>query len=143
MDKGYIMSVSKIRTVVRWLTTGVLTFILYGLWAFFANQKFGIHIGIKSGITQGIAGFVFSVFMAIMIEQTFEVVRDSQFRILITAFLPLTIIISFMVITHYLMDTPRIFHTISLPVLIGTIYCITYAFYLSQQATSKNERWQR
>jgi penicillin amidase len=116
----------------RVIASGIIAFLLYGSWAVYANNEYGLLITLRSGLTQGLLSMTVTMVMTLAMEKVFSRIKPAILRFILTALGPLVTLITLMAFVHWIVGTPRIIKTIFPSVVIGTIYCILYTLGLSK-----------
>lgn len=113
----------------RMLVTGVLSAIIYGLWAYYVNQ--GLPTALASSLAQAISSFIGGYVVAGMIEFTFSI-TPKPWRFPVSAFIPYATTLSIYALVHKFVGTPDIFTTILPNIIIGTPYFVIYCIRLEK-----------
>ncbi|MBL4671351.1 MAG: hypothetical protein JKX81_03755 [Arenicella sp.] len=113
----------------RMFITGILSAIIYGLWAYYVNQ--GLPTALASSLAQAISSFIGGYLVAGIIEFTFSI-TPKPWRFPVSAFIPYAITLSIYALVHKLVGTPDILSTILPNIIIGTPYFILYCIKLEK-----------
>jgi len=113
----------------RMFITGMLSAIIYGLWAYYVNM--GLPTAMASSLAQSISSFIGGYLVAGLIEFTFSV-TPKPWRFPISAFVPYALTLSIYALVHKFVGTPDILATISPNIIIGTPYFILYCIKLEK-----------
>lgn len=113
----------------RMLITGILSAILYGLWAYYVN--YGLPTVLASSIAQAVASFFGGYLVAGVIEFTFGI-TSKPWRFPISAFVPYGITLALYALIHFFVGTPDILSTIMPNIIIGTPYFVLYVMKLEK-----------
>ncbi len=113
----------------RMLITGVLSAIIYGLWAYYVNQ--GLPTALASSLAQAISSFIGGYLVAGIIEFTFSI-TPKPWRFPVSAFIPYGITLSIYALVHKFVGTPDILSTILPNIIIGTPYFVIYCIKLEK-----------
>lgn len=105
----------------------ILAAVIYGLWTYLINRKFGEIIAIRAMLTQS----TLSCFSTLFLSSLIEIIgaKSSKNKLLffsISWIIPKAIVIGIMVFFHYISGTPRIAMTVAPSAIIGTIYSLFY-----------------
>ncbi len=106
---------------------GFLSGLLYGTWAYIAND-----IGaLQSALTQGSMSFTFTFFVAFYLEIANQ--KADSFKALV---LYCVALITFLVVAqisiHYMINTENILATVTPSFVIGTVYIVLYLLHLNK-----------
>ena len=99
-----------------------IAFVLWGSWAYYINNSG--NSGIISGIAQGLASFVITICMIHIVTWFFNYLPKTSVTLILPSVLTICITGSALFIVHFLVGTPRILHTIWLPLTIAFIFCL-------------------
>lgn len=113
----------------RMLITGILSAILYGLWAYYVN--YGLSTALASSIAQAISSFIGGYLVAGVIEFTFSITRK-PWRFPISAFVPYGLTLATYALIHRFVGTPDILSTIMPNIIVGTPYFVLYVIKLER-----------
>ncbi len=113
----------------RMLITGILSAILYGVWAYYVN--YGLPTAIASSVAQAISSFIGGYLVAGVIEFTFSI-TPKPWRFPISAFVPYGMTLSIYALVHTFVGTPDILSTIMPNIIVGTPYFILYCVKLEK-----------
>lgn len=122
------------------LISGIIAFLLYGSWAVYANNDYGLFIALRSGFAQGLISLFVTMIMTFAMEQVFAKVKLRGLRFIFTAFGPLTILLGLMIFVHWLIGTPQILKTVLPSITVGTLYCCIYTCGLFRVLNKKYAR---
>ena len=101
--------------------------LLYGTWAYVANDKGAL----VSAVTQGSMSFSFTFFVAFYLELVHR--KASGFTALVLYCVSLIVFLTLMQMSiHYIVDTQNIIATILPSVVIGSIYILFYVLHLKK-----------
>jgi hypothetical protein len=105
----------------------ILGAVIYGLWTYLINRKFGEITAIRAMFAQSTLSFVSTLFLSNLIE---IIGAKSSKNILlffsIPWIIPIAIVVGIMIFFHYISGTPRIAMTVAPSAIIGTIYSLFY-----------------
>ena len=115
--------------------SALLAFILWGSWAYFVNTTAN-HSGLFSGLAQGSASFVITLFMVQGVTYLFSLFNHPAIQLLLPALMTSMVTILCLVIIHYLIGTQEILLTILPASTIGFIFCLYTSYKLYRQTPS-------
>lgn len=112
----------------RGLLAAALAMLFQATWAAYANHAHGLQPSLRAAIVQGIASFVMTFLITLVIERLLAMFNMcSAFWQLLWTFICSTLVMLIMQIgVHLLANTPEILLTVLLPALIGSGYCFFY-----------------
>ena len=108
------------RRVVR-LTVGA--FVLYGLWALYANHERGWPTALRAGLVQGLSSATTTLVITAGIEGLVHRLQRVRFGKAIAVLLPPTLSST----VHTLNGTPEVWRTITPSIVVGYLFALAYA----------------
>lgn len=118
--------------LLRSIATGILGFIVYGSWAFYANFQHGLTSGVQAGIVQGTYSFALTLSTTMLMEflwASFQSIKGQHvLTIAMTSLITFTTAYSI----NWIFDTPEILLTIFPGFLIGLLYTTFYVVSLER-----------
>ena len=112
------------------LASAVFAFVLWGGWAYFIN------VNIVSGLTQGTASFVITLFLVHAVTCLYHTLSSKKMSEFLQLLLPAIITVGFtgtcLYIIHSIANTPHIAKTIAPALLVAFLFCIYTAYKLTQ-----------
>jgi len=116
--------------IQRSLSSAFAGFVLYGVWAFWANYQYGAMIALKAAFVQGSYSFILTLCMTMLLEAIFRFnarVFSKQHLInWLTVTVCCALIFSSSWLINVMAGTPEIFRTVVLGYIVGSIYSILY-----------------
>ena len=110
------------------LINGIGAFVIYAVWAYFANDGSAV----RSAFMQGSMSFLMTIFLAIMLEFIYKK-ATSAISAIIFALLLIWSIMALQAIVHYFIGTDNIFMTILPGLVLGTVYVVVYLLDLNRK----------
>lgn len=105
------------------LLSAAIAFALWGGWACFINGGFGA-VGMRSGLTQGAASFIITLFMVRSVAWLFSRMPNTILQVLAPGMITVAFTGSGLAAVHYLVGTPEIIKTISPALSVAFIFCV-------------------
>ena len=105
------------------LLSAFIAFLMWGSWAFYVNNNANYN-GLTPGVAQGVASFIITIFMTYSVTWFFNLLPKIKIFLVIPSLLTICITGSGLFIIHSLIQTPRIFYTISPALTIAFIFCL-------------------
>lgn len=102
-------------------------FVLYCSWAAFANRAHGISAAARAGIVQGLSSAVATGVVATIIELVIARLGRSWPAVVAAALGASSLAATMHVTLHLLAGTKALLATVSVPILFGFVYSLTYA----------------
>jgi hypothetical protein len=112
------------RRVVR-LTVGA--FVLYGLWALYANHEHGWPTALRAGLVQGVSSATTTLVITAGIEGLTHRLQRVRFGKALAVLLPPTLSSTVHFAVHTLNGTPEVWRTIAPSIVIGYVFALAYA----------------
>lgn len=112
------------------LMSALLAFLLWGGWAFYVNGQNDVTIGIISGITQGTASAVITLFMVRAVHWIYNTLPPTGLQVIIPAMLTVSFTGSSLAGIHFLAGTPEILFTILPALTVAFLFCLYTTFKL-------------
>ncbi|MFT7088130.1 MAG: hypothetical protein ACJAZX_001585 [Rickettsiales bacterium] len=103
------------------LLSAFLAFILWGSWAFYVNSDSNYR-GLISGLTQGTASFMITLFMVKIVTWFFNFPPSNSATFIIPSLLTICITGSVLFIIHLAIKTPNILYTIYPALTVAFIF---------------------
>ena len=110
--------------------SAIMAFILWGGWAFYVNSGSGISVRIIAGLVQGSASLIITLVMIKLVTAIFHRLPDNPLRIILAAFITVSITGSGLMLAHSVANTPRIIATISPALTVAFVFCLYTALKL-------------
>jgi hypothetical protein len=115
------------RSMVRVFAVTALGFALYSCWAAFANRAHGLGAAARAGAVQGLSSAVATALVATIIELVIARLGRSWPAVLAAAVGASSLAAAMHVTLHLLAGTRALLTTVSVPILVGLVYSLTYA----------------
>jgi hypothetical protein len=101
--------------------------VIYGLWTYLVNIKFGEVAAIRAMFAQSILSFVSTLLLSNLIEIIgAKLSKNNLLFFSISWIIPIAIVVGIMIFFHYISGTPRIAMTVAPSAIVGTIYSLFY-----------------
>jgi ABC-type antimicrobial peptide transport system permease subunit len=107
-----------------------LAFILWGGWAFFINQKETVQVGVTSGVTQGTASFLITLFLVHAVTRLYHQFNHPIAKLLFPAIVTVSFTGTGLLLIHSIAQTPRILVTILPAISVAFTFCLFTAYKL-------------
>lgn len=114
------------------LVSALSAFVLWGGWAYFVNYKHDTLSGIISGVTQGTASFIITLFLVRAVMFLFPRFQGKFAQLLFPAIITVSLTGSCLVLIHKAMGTPAVLFTISPALMVAFSFCIFTAMKLQK-----------
>lgn len=114
-----------VRRRVARLTTAA--FVLYGLWALYANHEHGWPTALRAGLVQGLSSATTTLVITAGIEGLVHRLQRVRFGNAIAVLLPPTLSSTVHFAVHTLNGTPEVWRTITPSIVIGYVFALAYA----------------
>lgn len=114
------------------LVSAVFAFVLWGGWAYIVNCKNDVLTGLSSGITQGTASFIITLFLVRAVTFLFPRFQRRFTQLLCPAIITVSFTGPCLVLIHTIMGTPAILYTISPALVVAFSFCIFTALKLQK-----------
>ena len=121
------------------LASAFLAFILWGAWAYYINGGYGLKTRIVSGIAQGTASFMITLFMIHTVTWLFYHLSNAYLQLILPAMLTVIFTGSCLAFIHYFVGTPNIVYTITPALSVAFIFCLFTTFKLKRVKYSMEE----
>lgn len=115
-----------------------MAFLLWGGWAFYINYEGIENSGFISGITQGTASFLITLFMIYIVTYLYHYFKKPILKIGLSAILTISLTGTCLVIIHGLISTPNILYTVFPPLCVAFIFCLFTTFKLNKINLQEN-----
>ena len=112
------------------LVSAFSAFVLWGGWAFYINGGFGFKARVVSGLAQGLASFLITLFMIRVVTWIFCLLPDNFFQYLLPGLITVSFTGTCLFFMHYRLGTPNIVYTIAPALSVAFIFCVFTAFKL-------------
>ncbi len=113
----------------NFLSAGI-AFFLWGGWAYFVNVSHSLQHGVISGLAQGIASAVITLFMVFVVTFFYHRFERPVFKLFLPALLTVMFTTTCTVLIHTFVGTPRIFFTILPAFTVGFLFCLYTCYQL-------------
>lgn len=123
----------------RHLPAAGLAFLLWGGWAWLANQAANSSKAIFSGVLQGGASAVTTLIMATLVTQLFLRIRSRPLAVLLPPCLTVSISSSLLYLIHSLGQTPNLWLTIIPPSTLAFAFCLYLTLRLANQSRTSHD----
>ena len=110
--------------------SGLLAFMLWGGWAYFVNNTHSNYTGVISGLAQGTASFVITLFMVHFVTYLYPKFKHPVSKLLLPAITTVSFTCFCLVLIHTLAGTPNILYTISPALTVAFLFCVYTSFKL-------------
>ncbi|MEE9309682.1 MAG: hypothetical protein V3U64_01555 [Cocleimonas sp.] len=107
-------------------------FIVWGGWSYYINSLADKNAGIVSGLTQGIASFLMTLLVVLVVTKIYNNVSHDFLKIILPAFITVSGNCILLIAVHNLVGTPNILMTIAPSLTVAFIFCIITALNLRQ-----------
>lgn len=114
------------------LISAILAFLLWGGWAFYINSQNSMRTGIISGLGQGTASFLITLFMVRVVARIYHRIHQPVLKLFLPAVLTVSLTSLCLVIIHTLLGTPHILKTILPALTVAFIFCLYTSFQLQR-----------
>lgn len=114
------------------LLSAAFAFCLWGAWAFYMNHDASFETGLISGLTQGSASFVITLFMIHAVTWLFNKMTVFAFKLIVPALITIAFTSTGLTLIHSLVKTPNIFFTIAPALSVAFLFCIFTSYTLSK-----------
>lgn len=115
-------------------------FILWGGWAWFANQAAGAAQALQSALIQGCASATITLLMAMLVNWLFLRIRSPLLAVLLPPLLMVSLSISLLYLIHSAGQTPRLWLTIIPPSSLAFAFCLYLTLRLARQCSTSVNR---
>ncbi|GAA3930114.1 hypothetical protein [Litoribacillus peritrichatus] len=115
------------------LTSAILACFLYGGWAYFINSGAGALEGLTSGVAQGIASFILTLFIVMVVTKLYHMINaGSRLKVIIPAGLTAVGVAIILSLIHWLIGTDHILPTILPSIIVASVFCVVTGLKLAQ-----------
>lgn len=118
--------------------SAILAFMLWGGWAFYINNSYSTDSGIISGITQGTASFMITLFMVHLVTYLYHKFTHPIAKLIMPAIVTVSLTSVCLVNIHLMVGTPQVFYTISPALSIAFAFCLYTSFKLHKISQMEN-----
>lgn len=133
----HVVHVGAANPLVRSMVAGVVGFLGYGGWAYFANMAHGMEIALRAALAQGMYCLGITFAMTLLTEYLF--LRGGAVWRVIT--LVSVFLLAGAYLIHFYIETPEILLTIlpgwSIGLVYTTVYILSMRRYLAAQRDSR------
>ncbi len=116
-----------------------LAFILWGGWAYFVNGSQSFRTGVVSGLAQGTASGLITLFMIRAVACCFNRLTVSLFQSILPAVLTVSFTGSCLLCLHYIIGTPHIVVTIAPALSVAFVFCLFTTLKLKQKEAMREQ----
>lgn len=100
---------------------------VYGMWTLFCNRHHGTGIAVRAGLVQAATSFVATLLMLKVTDRLFRFGASPLRGLLICVVCIPLISLGVLYIPHALAQTPSMMATIAPPLVVGTVFLISYS----------------
>ncbi|MCO5785641.1 hypothetical protein DHB74_04650 [Pseudomonas sp. G11-1] len=118
------------------MITAGLAFLLWGSWAWLANQTSDPAHALLAGLLQGAASAIITLLMAAIVTRLFHRISSRPLAISLPPLLVVSVSTSALYLLHWLSQTPNLWLTIAPPSCTALIFCIYLTLRLAYQSPS-------
>ncbi len=115
-----------------------IAFTLWGCWAYYINNSYSTNSGIISGLAQGAASFMITLFMVHFVTYLYGKFSHPVSKLLLPAIVTVCITSICLIILHILVGTPQVFYTVSPALSIAFSFCLYTTFKIHKINQMKN-----
>lgn len=115
------------RSLARVLAVTAAGFTVYAAWAAFANRAHGPGAAARAGLVQGLSSAIATAVVATIIEVVIARLGRSWPAVIAAAVGASFLAAAMHVTLHLLAGTQALLATVSVPILVGFAYSLTYA----------------
>lgn len=115
------------RSLRRVAAVTAMGFAAYFAWAAFANRAHGVDAAARAGVVQGLSSAVATGVVAALIELAIARLGRSWPAVIASAVGASSLAATMHVTLHLLAGTKALLATVSVPILVGLAYSLTYA----------------
>ena len=124
--------------LVAHLPAATGAFLLWGGWAWLANQAAGKAQAVQAGLLQGAASALITLLMAVVVTRLFLLLRPAVLAILLPPLLVVSLSTTFLYLIHSASHTPRLWLTIVPPSSLAFAFCLYLTLRLARQPPPSN-----
>ncbi len=117
--------------VLRVTISAIAAFFGFGIWAYLANYNEGHYIAMRAAWVQGSLSFVFTLVGSAIMEFMVRLSEDNLKRFLMAVITNMLVVYGFVIGGHLINGTPNLFLTILPGLIITSIYCLSYSWFLT------------
>lgn len=119
------------------LISAILAFLIWGGWAYYINSGKPDGQGVVSGLAQGVASSVITLFMVRVVTILYHRFQNPVFKLIFPGLLTVAFTTSCMVSLHLIVGTHRIFQTILPAMTVGFSFCVYTCWQLKMISRKK------
>lgn len=119
----YFTAAERLTPRPRWLGAALAAFMLWAIWAAYANAGHGMATAIRTGLVQGTASFAITVYLTLSVTWLFNRCRIHILRPVLPVLGTVAVSGSFLVLLHRLVGTPEVLATVAPPITVAALYC--------------------
>jgi len=112
------------------MLSALMAFLLWGSWSYYINDNNTDYSGIISGLTQGTASLMITLFMLRFVTYLYHQYQHPVAKQLMPAIVTVSITSLCLVSIHTLIDTPNILYTVAPALSVAFVFCLYTAFKL-------------
>ncbi len=115
--------------------SALIAFLLWGGWAFYINNNATVHTGVISGLTQGTASFMITLFLVHSVTRLYHRFSHPIVKLLFPAIMTVSFTGSCLLFIHLVAKTPHIILTILPAITVAFSFCLftTYKLHKNSQ----------
>ncbi len=110
--------------------SALMAFLLWGSWSYYINDNNTDYSGLISGLTQGTASLMITLFMLRFVTYLYHQYQHPVAKQLMPAIVTVSLTSLCLVSIHTLIDTPNILYTVTPALSVAFIFCLYTAFKL-------------
>lgn len=110
--------------------SALMAFMLWGGWAFYVNGKDTDNAGIISGLTQGTASFMITLFLVHSVTHLYHRFKHPVAKLLFPAIVTVCFTGMCLLLIHSFVGTPRILLTILPAITVAFSFCLFTSYKL-------------
>jgi hypothetical protein len=123
--------------------SALFAFILWGGWAYYINHSHSPDSGITSGIAQGSASFIITLFMVHLVTHLYHKFRRPIAKILMPALVTVSFTSVCLINIHLLVGTPQILYTVLPALSIAFVFCLYTSFKLHKISQINHQNYDK
>lgn len=113
-----------------------LALLLWGGWAWLANQAAGIAGAVRAGLLQGASSAIITLLMAAVVTRLFMLIPSRSLAIILPPCLVVSLSTSALYLIHSFGQTPNLWLTILPPSGLAFVFCLYLTLRLASQSYS-------
>ena len=115
------------------LMSASMAFVLWGSWAFYINDDFGMSSRLLAGLVQGSASFTITLVLVRAVTWITHLMPHGPTQAVVPALITVVITGTFLVSAHTVFGTPNILPTVTPALVVAFVFCLYTSYIVRTQ----------